>query len=222
VAKRLTDEAETRTKEETGKMITKARDQSEEIITKAQKATGKIRQEIEKDIEIKAVNYAVNVLETILGEKAKGALNRAFLDDFIESLKTVDMTHIDSQVSTAEVVTTTALNEQDKAKFQEVIKGNLKRDIQITTATDPSIIGGAVLKFGTLALDGSVKYAISEEAVEQKKFEQGRSMTHLLIQYEGDLSNAEMARHAAIAQYHKGQARVRVAQGLGPLEGKQP
>jgi outer membrane protein TolC len=52
--------------------------------------------------------------------------------------------------------------------------------------------------------------------LEVEKFKSGRSMTHWLIQYEDDLSRAEMARFAAIAQYHKGVARVRAAQGRMP------
>jgi len=53
---------------------------------------------------------------------------------------------------------------------------------------------------------------------ERKKFEQGRSSTHWVIQFEDDFDYASKAYHVALAEYQKAVARYRFAQGQDPVE----
>ena len=52
-------------------------------------------------------------------------------------------------------------------------------------------------------------------AAEQTKFEQGRSDTRWLIQYEDDAARARMSYHLAVGDYHMSLALYRLAQGYG-------
>ena len=56
-----------------------------------------------------------------------------------------------------EVTSAVALSADQQAKLAAALKTRLKRDVVMTTAVDPSLIGGAVIRSGDLVIDGSLK-----------------------------------------------------------------
>jgi F-type H+-transporting ATPase subunit delta len=58
-----------------------------------------------------------------------------------------------------DVVVTSAvpLSDAQKAKLADSLKTRLHRDVRITTALDPALLGGAVIRAGDLVIDGSIK-----------------------------------------------------------------
>ena len=61
-----------------------------------------------------------------------------------------------------EVTSAVPLNADQQAKLAAALKIRLKRDIQMTTAVDPSLIGGAVIRCGDLVIDGSLKGRLAQ------------------------------------------------------------
>ena len=61
-----------------------------------------------------------------------------------------------------EVTSAVPLNAEQQAKLAAALKIRLKRDIQTTTAVDPSLIGGAVIRCGDLVIDGSLKGRLAQ------------------------------------------------------------
>jgi len=51
----------------------------------------------------------------------------------------------------------------DEFLGQRIVKEKLKRDISVDASTDTNLGGGALLKFGSMTLDGSLKNLIREE-----------------------------------------------------------
>ena len=166
--KMLTD-AEEQARQERDKLIVKAREEGEEIITKAQATKERIRKELEKEMYLKSIDYAVQILGSILSEDAKGALSSRLILEFLEGLQKVDMNRIGSDVTTAEMISAAAVEENKKAEISKVIGEKLKRSIQVNFSVDPQLIGGVILKFGSLALDGSLQNRIREAAVISKQ-----------------------------------------------------
>ncbi len=58
-----------------------------------------------------------------------------------------------------DVVVTSAvpLSDSQKAKLAASLKTRLQRDVRITTALDPGLLGGAMIRAGDLVIDGSIK-----------------------------------------------------------------
>ncbi len=84
------------------------------------------------------------------------------------------MAMIGEEVNTAEVITATPLAEHLKTRLADIMKKKLNRTVTISTATDTKIIAGALLKFGGLALDGSLSAMVKEKGNEVKeKIERG-------------------------------------------------
>lgn len=66
--------------------------------------------------------------------------------------------------NTAEVDVTSAvpLDPGQQAKLAAALKTRLKREIHMTTAVDPALLGGAVIRCGDLVIDGSIKGRLAQ------------------------------------------------------------
>jgi F0F1-type ATP synthase delta subunit len=146
-------------------LIQKARTDAEEIIIKAQNAADGIRRDIEKQMELKIVDHTSKVLDEVLSKKAKAALEKDLVEEFITQLAHVDMSKISHEIKAADVVTTQGLGEADLRRIGEIIRSKTGRDISLHPKTETGHISGVVLRFGSLHLDGSLKSAVREAAV---------------------------------------------------------
>ncbi len=164
LANKMRQNAEEESKAEREKMILKARGEAEEIIAKAQSTKDKIRKEIEKEMDLRTVQCSMDILNNILNEKVKGQLATQLVDDFIDSLKEIDGSKIGTEVVKADILTLQPLDEQRKSKLGQILKEKLGRNITVNTLSDPHIGGGAILKFGSMAIDGSLKNLIRVKA----------------------------------------------------------
>lgn len=164
LADKMRSDAEEQTKQEREKIIKEARLAGEEIISKAQNASQKLRVELEKQIDMKAVEFAVQIVNASMGDKVKGALDEALVQDFLDSLESTDLSKIDSAIKEIEVVTVNPLSEQAKGKMNKIFQEKIGRTLIIKNSTDRNIGGGVIVKFGTMALDGSIKNILQEKA----------------------------------------------------------
>jgi len=67
-----------------------------------------------------------------------------------------------------DVVVTSAvpLSEAHQAKLAVALKKRFKRDVRMTTAVDPALLGGAVIRAGDLVIDGSINGRLQRLASE--------------------------------------------------------
>jgi F0F1-type ATP synthase delta subunit len=149
-------------------LINKARTEAEDIITKAQNAAANVRRDIERDMEMRIIDYAVKILEQVLSKKAKTALEKDLVEDFIVQLKDIDMSKISLDIKSADVVTTHQIDETELKRITDTVKAKIGREIAIQGRTDGEHISGVVIQFGSLHLDGSLKTAIKEAAMALK------------------------------------------------------
>ena len=169
LAEKMRSDAETASKDEREKLIAQARKEGEEIIAKAQGAKEKLKLELEKQMDVMAIKFGMQILNNILSQKGQGALNDVLIEEFLASLKNVDMSRIGSDIKSVELVTLNPIDENRKNQLVKLVKEKLNRDIALNNTTDLKIGGGAILKFGTMALDGSIQNLIREEALALQK-----------------------------------------------------
>jgi F-type H+-transporting ATPase subunit delta len=60
-------------------------------------------------------------------------------------------------VADVEVVSATELEERQRERLAGALRKRLQRDVRLHCTVDPSLIGGAVVRAGDLAIDGSLK-----------------------------------------------------------------
>jgi F-type H+-transporting ATPase subunit delta len=56
-----------------------------------------------------------------------------------------------------EVTSAVALSDEQKTQMTASLKKRFKRDVRMTNAVDPSLLGGAVIRAGDEVIDGSIK-----------------------------------------------------------------
>ncbi len=169
LAKKMMDEAENKAREEREKLVTKARQEGEEILAKAYGTRDKVRKDVEKEMEMKVIDFAVNILSSVLSERTRGVLEKELVQEFLEGLEKMDMSKIAADVKVLDIVTVNPATDEFKSKVAGIIKTKLQRDVSINATTDPNIVGGVVLKFGSLALDGSLQNFMREKAIAMKQ-----------------------------------------------------
>lgn len=64
------------------------------------------------------------------------------------------------------VTTAAVLDETQRAKLAASLKTRFKRNVRLSTAVDPALIGGAVIQAGDLVIDGSLKGRLERLATE--------------------------------------------------------
>lgn len=166
---KMKDDAENKAKEEREKLMAKARQEGEEIIVKANHTRDEIRKQIIKEFNMKAVEYTGMILSNVLSSKSKSALDESLAAEFIENLAKIDMEMIGADITTAEVISAAGLSDSLKNRLSDVLQKKLNRTIQVSVKSDPAVLSGLILKFGSLSLDGSLKNMIDENSIDIKE-----------------------------------------------------
>lgn len=162
---KLRQEAEEEIKAERDKIVSKAREEGEDIIAKAQNAKDKIRKEIQAEFDVKLINFSMEILNEVLSENAKGAFNEVLITKFLADLEDTDMSRIDEKIKSVDIVSVSGIDAKVKEKIIEIITRKMNRKIDVNMVSDPKIGGGILLKFGSMALDGSIKKSILQKGL---------------------------------------------------------
>ena len=81
--------------------------------------------------------------------------------DQYELLRAQYENELDVQVTSA-----VAMNADQQSKLAAALKQRFKREVRMTTAVDPSLLGGAVIHAGDLVIDGSINGRLQRLASE--------------------------------------------------------
>ena len=166
---KMKEDAETKALEEREKIIKKARTDGEDIILKAQKTKDDMRKVLEKDMELKAIDFMVILSGEVFSDRVRRALNRELCSEFLDSLQKVDMSMVSPKIDEANVVSAIALEEDLKKQLSDIIEKKLGRKITMKLSEDEKLLAGLVIQFESLKLDGSLANIMKEKGVEMKE-----------------------------------------------------
>lgn len=174
LAQKMSAEAEEKAKQEREKVLSKTRQEGDEIIAKAIRTKDEMRKAVQKEMEMKMVDFTVDILTVVLSGNARKALDEYMTAEFLEELKKTDMTMINPDVKTIEITMAVSPTEQFKNRLSQMIKEKLNREVAIDAKVDPKVVSGAVIRFGSLVLDGSLSNLMMEKGIALKeKVEKG-------------------------------------------------
>ena len=166
---KMKTDAESTARGEREQIVNKARAEAEEIIAKAQKTKEDMRKALEKDLELKAIDFMVILADEIFSAKVRTALNHDLIDEFLDSLQKVDMSMVNDAIGEAEVVSVGPLEEKFKLRVGDILKKKLGRPVELKLKEDKKILAGIVIRFESLRLDGSLANIMKEKGVEMKE-----------------------------------------------------
>ena len=148
---------------------TKALADREKIISEAIDTRDKMRQEIMAEMEIKMIDQSRSLVSEMASGDMGKLIHEMLLKEVIDGLNEVPMDNFQTKENTASLTSAYALSADEKKKLSAVLKEKLKRDVEIREETDVSLVGGVVLRCGTLVMDGSLANRLKEVAARLKK-----------------------------------------------------
>ncbi|MEI8175914.1 MAG: F0F1 ATP synthase subunit delta [Candidatus Omnitrophota bacterium] len=149
-------------------ILREAKKEGEAIIMKAMGTMDSIRREVNRELGLKTLDFCATLLKGVFSSKVATGVHLVFVNDFIEEMEALDMSKIGPEVDRVEVVTYQPLAEEYKKRIIGTVTAKLKRPVTLEEQVDAALLGGVIVKFGGLAVDGSLAGRINESAVERK------------------------------------------------------
>ncbi len=160
-------------KQEATKTLEDARlrgtEEREKMIKEAIETRDKIRQEIMQEMEAKSVQYAKEIIGNFMEGNIQHLLHEALVKIAAEGLQEMNLDQFQIGSGGAEVVTAIPMSDASRTLLKKALHGRIKRDVQFTESTDPALICGVILRFGTLVMDGSLANRLQEASARLKK-----------------------------------------------------
>lgn len=147
----------------------KAKEESDAIITKAHKSVEKIKSDIRLELEMQTVEMCGKLLRVLFSQDVLFQLHRAMIADFLKELATTDLSKIAAEFSTVDISTYLPLTDEERRVITEIVNKKLRREIALKEEADPALLCGLMVKFGGLALDGSLASRIRDAVIAQKQ-----------------------------------------------------
>jgi F0F1-type ATP synthase delta subunit len=149
--------------------IAEAKKESQKIIEQAHKNEQKIRDQIARQMEEKAVEYGGRVFKLVFSDLITGELNKQFIGELIDALNEIEKGSITVDSTEAEVITSHELAPEQRERLEGVLRDRFNDSATIKESTDAALLGGLILKMGSLEIDGSLRNRYKEAVNEVKK-----------------------------------------------------
>lgn len=166
---RQRQESERESRQLKDRMIAEAKAESDQIVNRAKQNEEKMRQQLEQEMEEKAVEYAGDIFRLVFSEKMNNEINRQMITELLDALDEVDATSITVDPSQVEFHASHALPQDQKDRLEELLKRKFGADIKVRETVQEELMGGLIFKLGSLEVDGSLRTRCQEAVAEVKK-----------------------------------------------------
>lgn len=150
-------------------VLSQAKKEGDNIIEQAKKNEANFRQQLAQDMDEKAVDYAGQIFHMVSSERMSSELNKALIGELLDALEEVDASAITIDGEAVEFRSSHEIVPEQKQRLQKLVKEKFSLDIKVEEKIDESILGGLILKLGSLEIDGSLKNRYQEAVAEVKK-----------------------------------------------------
>ncbi len=150
-------------------IIKKAKEEGDDIIRKAQAARDQIRMDAMIEAEGKMIEICSEILNKTLAAVVQVSMNEKLVEEFIAELDKADLSKINSDVNEIEIISSMPVSVADQEKIKKTLQTKLNRQVRLYTNEDPKLLGGILMKIGTMVVDGSLAERVNEAAAQMKQ-----------------------------------------------------
>ncbi len=169
-------EEETRLKQEAQRAATQlqedivkaARTEAEDIIKKAQSSREKVKIDAMIEAEAKQIDICRDILGKVLSAAVQAQLNEQLVQEFLADLEQADLGKVDKDIKQVHVTSSRPLAEETKKIIKKILDGKLGHPVDVEVKEDSSMLGGVIMKFGTMVVDGSLAEHVKEVSTQMK------------------------------------------------------
>lgn len=147
--------------------IAEAKQERAKIIDQARKSEEKLKDQYRREMDEKAVGYGGRIFELVLGDLLDAELDAHFIDEIISELEQLEPGSMDLDSTDAVATVARDLPPEQTGRLLAALKKGFGEAVTVTTEEDVSILGGVILKLGSMEVDGSLRnrYTEAVEAV---------------------------------------------------------
>jgi F0F1-type ATP synthase delta subunit len=149
--------------------MAEARTEGDRIIEQAKRNEEKFRQQIAQDMEEKAIEYGGQIFKLVFSEKMNSELNKQFIDELLDALEEVDSASITVDASDAEFTSSHTMEPEQKQRLEGLLNEKFGANIKVDEKVKEDLLGGLILKLGSLEIDGTLLNRYQEAVEEVKK-----------------------------------------------------
>ena len=150
-------------------IVAEARKEGDEILARAKRSEDKLKEDMRREVQSQAVDFAGEIFRLTFSEKVTAAVNREFIAELIGALEAVDSESLHVEADEARFVSSHPLEPAQRDRLQGLIAQKFGLNVAIHEEVDESLMGGRSMKLGTLEVDGSLRNRFQEASAEVKK-----------------------------------------------------
>ncbi len=159
-AQTIVSQAGERGEEQAATIIAEAREEARRILDNAHKEAEAERDRSLSEMRGQIAGLAIAAANRVIGESLDMQRQMQLVEEFFSGIKAGKVTVLEEAEALvgakAQIVSALPLSDADEALYHTELQSRLGPDAQITFKTDPTILGGVVLRVGDKVVDDSV------------------------------------------------------------------
>lgn len=143
-------------------MIDKAKEESERIINAAINAKGKIRDEINLEMQKKVPALASRIVREILSPRVKETVHKELIKGVNDAIGNIEKSRFKIKVKKGEITSAYPVEKNEKNTLLSAVFQKLGYKIPFDEKEDGKLVAGVVIRLGTLVIDGSLENRLKQ------------------------------------------------------------
>jgi F0F1-type ATP synthase delta subunit len=174
VADKIKNDADQEARDKKDALLKKAHEEAERIIVDTVSAKEKIREDILKEERIKLIEYCRDLVSGVYDEVVGEKIDRILISEFLDEVSEMSADNLPAGTEDIEIISRNKLDESDVKRISEIVKSKISGNVKIKQTVSGDLLGGLVIKFGNLVLDGSIAGKLKDKAnLMQEKIHKG-------------------------------------------------
>ena len=166
--KRLKLEAQRAANQLQEDIIKAAKAEAEDIVKKAQGAREKMRIDAMIEAEAKITDICRDILGRVLTPLVQTQINDQLIQEFLADLEQADLSKVGKDVTKVDIISGRSFSEESKKIISKILDNKLGHHVEVSVKEDHALLGGLVMQFGTMVVDGSLSEKIKEISDQMK------------------------------------------------------
>ncbi|MFH1441627.1 MAG: F0F1 ATP synthase subunit delta [Candidatus Omnitrophota bacterium] len=161
-ADRIVEEARKEANILRAKLEEEAKKESKKIVSQGHEELEKLRKDVMVNIKTRALDFSLQIIDSVFSEKGKESLQRQLTDEIIEEIDKVEKERFPLKTDKTEVISSYPLSEQEKSRLQQILLSKINHEVVLIEKVTPELISGLIIKMDKFVIDGSLKNKLAK------------------------------------------------------------
>ena len=134
-----------------------AQKKADRIVQRGQEKVDKVLRNLDERIRLRAVEFAMEMVELTFSSAAKEILHRQFTDELIREIRKLDAENFTVKKDKIKVISAYRLSPGEIENLKDALSRKVGATVELSNDVDKGLIAGFVVQIESLIIDGSLK-----------------------------------------------------------------